>query len=222
MSTMLYPCGPLPEPSTPPPPSYSAVNNSRFNSRPSHASAVTLIDNRHNISFAQWVRGLFRTNNNTKNNKNNNNDNNNNNSQPEPQDESLLQTQDLEITVHDTTPNITEVVAVTCDERRRKVTVDVKVSASVTARRRRHAAGPGGRPAAVVAPTKWLVKRTAQAKFSKPKGKGGGASSRSVAMATEKATRDAAEEAHRRAVALATMNAAAKALGEVAAQARGV
>ncbi|KAK7743104.1 hypothetical protein SLS53_004189 [Cytospora paraplurivora] len=177
-----------------------AINSSGSNGRPDHGGGVRPIDNKHKTSFAQWVRDLFRTNDENK-------------GQPEPPDDSLLQTRDLEITVHDTTPNITEVVAVACDERRRKVTVDVKVSASVTARSRRLAAG--GRP---VLPTKWLVKRSAQAKFRRSKS----GTCHSVAMATEKATRDAAEEAHNRAITLATMNAAAKALGDVAAQARGV
>lgn len=209
---MLYPCESIPSPPTPPPPSYSAANSSGFNNgRQNRAGGVRPSDNKPKASFAQRVRDLFRT---------GNKNNSNNSSQPSPQGETILRTETLEITVHDTTPNITEVVAVTCDEKRRRVTVDVKVSASVTARsrsRRGHGApgGGGGRPAV---PTEWLVKRSAQARFRRSRG----GKVRSVAVATERATRDAAAEAHERALTLATMSAAAKALGEVAAQARGV
>ncbi|ROW05292.1 hypothetical protein VSDG_00130 [Cytospora chrysosperma] len=149
-------------PSSPPPPPYGDTSGDSHTGRPAE---------KHKKSFAQRVLGLFRA-----------------ASEPGPQTE-VLRTKDLEILVHEASPNILEVVA------------------------HRHS---GGRPAAVSTSAAWLVKRTAQAPYSRS-GKG---HSQSVALATEKATRKAAEEAHKRAIALATMAASAKTLEKAAAEGR--
>lgn len=172
-------------PSSPPPPPYGDTSGDSHAGRPAE---------KQKKSLAQRVLGLFRA-----------------DGEPGPQTE-VLRTKDLEILVHEASPNILEVVAHRCGERSRRVTVEVQVSASVTVKSRH----TSGRPAAVSTSAAWLVKRTAQAPYSRS-GKG---HSQSVALATEKATRKAAEEAHKRAIALATMAASAKTLEKAAAEGR--
>lgn len=178
-------------PSSPPPP-YGDTNGGNHDGRPSPAADERPAE-KQKKNFAQRVFGLLRT-----------------HSEPGPQVE-IQRTKDLEILVHEASPNILEVAAHRCSERSRRVTVEVQVSASVTVRSR-HA---NGRPA-VSTSAAWLVKRTAQAPYIKSTR----GHSQSVAFATEKATRKAAEEAHKRAVALATMAAAAKTLEKAATEGR--
>lgn len=117
---------------------------------------------------------------------------------------------DLKIVVHEKSPKILEINKYGCCERTRRVAVEVQVSASVTARSRR--CDEGGWPV-VSATATWLSKRSAQAPFTK-------GDAHSVARATQKATREAAEDAHQRAAALASVAATARALEKVAALGR--
>ncbi|ROW09663.1 hypothetical protein VMCG_02494 [Cytospora schulzeri] len=178
--------------STDQPPPYGDTDGSNRDDVPSSGASERPIE-KQKRSFSQRLFGLFRT-----------------HSKPEPQDDAP-RTRGVEILVQETRPNILEVVAHRCGERSRRVTVEVQVSATATARSR-----PAKGRSAVASSKTCLVKRTAQAPYLK--------STRdhfkSVAMATEMATRKAAEEAHRRAVSLATMSATARTLEKVAVQGR--
>ncbi|KUI68751.1 hypothetical protein VM1G_04442 [Cytospora mali] len=123
----------------------------------------------------------------------------------------IMEAKNIEILVHEARPRIIEVAVEHCDEQRRRVAVEVQVSASVTARSRYVC----GRPV-ISASAASLVQRTACAPYQRSRR----GDPLSVALATEKATRKAAEEAHKRAVELSTMSATARVLEKAAAQGR--
>lgn len=133
-------------PSSPPPP-YVSIDGSNRGDGPSPAADEGQAEKRKS-SLAQRILGLLRTTT-TKTGQNR-------------RQAQILTTKDLEILVHETGPNIREVVAHRCSERTRRVIVEVQVSASVTARSRQHVEG---RPAVSTYAT-WEVNRTAQAHFT--------------------------------------------------------
>lgn len=172
---------------SPPPPDYGAIDRDNCDDRPAAKKGPI---EKHKYSFTRKVFGFLRA-----------------PSQPRPQID-ILTTKDLEIVVHETSPNIVELVVDSYWERNRRIGVKVKVSTSVTVRSRHI----DGRPVISTSATREIV-RTAEAKFTK-------GHAQSLVWATEKATRKAAEEAHKRATVWATMAAAAKVLEEAAARDR--
>lgn len=167
------------------PPSYLDIDDATGGSQPSPVG-------KQKRGFAQKILGLFPT----------------THSHLEPRNQ-VLKTKILDILVHAQSPQKTQVMAKELDYDRRRVTVEVRVAASVTAKSR-HASG---QPAIS---THWLATRTAKATFRRSSS----GNPHSIALATEKATRKAAKEAHKGAVAIATMHAAAAALEAAAEQFR--